>query len=658
MKFKRLAALLLAFLLLANSAVAFAENGPDPAEDPVDAAGAFLEKPDSYTVEGVTYPYLRQLANTEPVEESEMTLYFVNGGDIPYVSLEDYAAFLSELLAELNKGDIEYRVQAISDALFLISRDDNASTLYIDTEEDSLYFLNMNGFTQKVGSRAAVTIMDLPEVDLPDVEEMADLLRMFSDILGENSDIDLGADIDEASEEDFTDVPLPEDFEDMEDDSLDQEDAELFRLGGFGFYYNRAGDSVEFNMGDYMIDLVAVDGVCYIPFQTLNDLLLTKEYMQFVFTGEKVLGCAYGTALSETRFEAPTGTFSEEFALFNYNELRFLLDSCYGLKPEHNITEFGDLFAFDTGMLLDLTGTDPRKFDLALQELAWRYLDDGHSGYIGGSVLAGPSELDKYVTFLDLGPSGLSTVMAGDAFADARKAVYGDAVTGDEVYLYEEFGDTAFITFDSFTQKREDLAYYTDELDLENPQDTLELIMYANQQIKRENSPIKNIVIDLSNNGGGNASAAVFVLGWFLGDASVSLRDTLTGAQTNLSYNVDVDRDGAYDADKDSVSAGYNLYCMTSKHSFSCGNLVPAACKSSGKVTMVGQTSGGGSCVVLPCTTASGAFFQISGPFQLAIIKNGSFYNIDSGIDPDIVLTKAASFYDRAALADYLREVK
>ena len=206
MKFKRLAALLLAFLLLANSAVAFAENGPDPAEEPDDAAGAFLEKPDSYTVEGVTYPYLRQLANTEPVEESEMTLYFVNGGDIPYVSLEDYAAFLSELLAELNKGDIEYRVQAISDALFLISRDDNASTLYIDTEEDSLYFLNMNGFTQKVGSRAAVTIMDLPEVDLPDVEEMADFLRMFSDILGGNPDIDLAAEIGEAEEEDFTDL--------------------------------------------------------------------------------------------------------------------------------------------------------------------------------------------------------------------------------------------------------------------------------------------------------------------------------------------------------------------------------------------------------------------------------------------------------------------
>ena len=657
MKFKRLAALLLVFLLLANSTCAFAAEDTNPAEEPDDAVESIPEKPDSYTVEGVTYPYLRQLAETEPVKEGKMTLYFVNGGDIPYVSLEDYAAFLSELLTELNKGDIEYNVKALSDTLFIIGRDDNASTMYIDTKEDSLYFLNLNGFTQKIGSRAAVSIMDLPEVELPDVEEMADFLRMFSDVLAKNPDMDLDAEIVEA-EEDFADVPLSEEYTDEGDVPADPEDEKLFSLGGFGFYYNRAGDPVEFNLGDYMIDLIAVDGKCYIPFQTLNDLFLTKEYMQFVFTGEKVLGCAYDTSLSETRFEAPTGSFSEEFARFNYNELRFLLDSYYGLKPEHNITEFGDLLAFDTGLLVDLTGTDPRKFDLALQELAWRYLDDGHSGYLGGSVLAGPSELDQYVTFLDLGPSSLSSIMTGDMFKDAREAVYGDAVTDDEVLLYEEYGDTAFITFDSFTQKREDLAYYTDDLDLENPQDTLELIMYANQQIKREDSPIKNIVIDLSNNIGGNASAAVFVLGWFLGDASISLRDTLTGAQTNLTYNVDVDRDGFYDADKDSVGTGYNLYCMTTTNSFSCGTLVPAACKNSGKVTMVGQTSGGGSCVVLPCTTASGAFFQISGPFQLALVKNGSFYNIDAGIDPDIVLTKAKSFYDRAALADYLREVK
>ena len=43
----------------------------------------------SHTVEGKTYPCLRQLWD-EDVTEDEMTLYFVDGGDIPYVALSEY----------------------------------------------------------------------------------------------------------------------------------------------------------------------------------------------------------------------------------------------------------------------------------------------------------------------------------------------------------------------------------------------------------------------------------------------------------------------------------------------------------------------------------------------------------------------------------------
>lgn len=619
-----------------------------------EAPAAETEAPLVYTVKGVTYPYLLQLTDDEDPEESEMTLYFFNNGDIPYVALDEYMSFLGELLTKLDKGDVEYNVEALTDTLFIASRPDNYSAVYVDTEDDTLFFVNLNGFTQKVGQKAAVTIKALPEPEIEDLDEMAAMISMFQGLF---TDLEAGADDGEAlsdlDDEAFAEDDAAEPDDDDGEYTLDlPEDPQFFTTGGFSIY-NRAGDTVEFKMDEYMIDLIGVDGRCYVPFQTLNDLFLSLEYIQHVFTGEKILGFAYGSEFADARFEVPTGTFSEEFALFNYNELRFLLDSYYGLKPEHNIKDFGTLLAMDTDLMLDLAGTDPRKFDLALQRLTFTYLDDGHSGYLGSSVLAGPNELDPYVTFLTLGPSGMMSMQAGEKFVKARAAVYGDAVPG-----YEEVGDTAFITFDSFTQKREDEEYYTAEIDPDNLQDTIELIIYANSQIKREDSPIKNIVLDLSNNNGGQASAAVCVMSWFLGDAPVALRDTLTGAQTNMIYNCDVDLDGYYDVDADTVSNGYNLYCMTSIRSFSCGNLVPAACKSSGKVTMVGQISGGGSCVVLPCTTASGALFAISSPHQLAIIKNGTFYNIDSGVDPDIVLTKAESFYNRPALADYLRAAK
>ena len=659
MKLRKLLSALLALLMTA--APALAEAAPETTG----------EAPAAYTVEAKTFPYLYQFDTSKDPIESEMTLYFVNGGDIPYVALDEYAPFLSGVMAEVGKEGINYKVEQHGDDQFSVSREDNGSTMYVQTGDDVLYFVNLNGFTQTVGSKAAVTVLDLPEVEpMIDLDQMAKIsLGLWKIMNGLPVTVeDMGMDTsdlpEEAKDVDLSSLPVDEVEGDAGDEEIPEEpedenkEKNMFTMAGLsGYYLNRAGDTVEFNMGDYMIDLIAADGRCYIPFQTMNDLFMNMEYLQFVFTGEQVLGFAYQGSLGDKRFAAEVGEFSEEFAMFNYNELRFLLDGFYGLKPEHNIDDFGTLMTLDTGLSVDLTGTDPRRFDLALMVLLTRYLDDGHSGYISGSVLAGERDpqVDAMAKSMVWGPSSKAMATEMLKFKEAREAVYRAWVPG-----YEEIGDTAFVTFDAFTQARSEQDYYTPSL-LNNdsvPQDTIDLITYANKQVRREGSPVKNIVLDLSNNGGGNATAALFVMSWFLGEASVTLRDTLTGAETSMSYNCDVDLDGMYDETLDTVKTGYNLYCMTGPGSFSCGNLVPAACKASGNVTMVGRTSGGGSCVVLPCTTASGAVFQISGTHQLALMKNGSFYNIDSGIEPDVLLTKPESFYDRAALAEYLKEVK
>jgi len=138
--------------------------------------------------------------------------------------------------------------------------------------------------------------------------------------------------------------------------------------------------------------------------------------------------------------------------------------------------------------------------------------------------------------------------------------------------------------------------------------------------------------------------------------------DTVAGAgairNDSSEYHVIVyDMDGQYN-EQDNVANGYRLYCLTSNNSFSCGNLVPAAFRSSGRVTLIGQPTGGGSCVVQPCTTAAGTLFQISGNKQVSIIKNGSFYNTDGGIEPDFRLEKPESFYDRPALVEYPLDLK
>ena len=119
-----------------------------------------------------------------------------------------------------------------------------------------------------------------------------------------------------------------------------------------------------------------------------------------------------------------------------------------------------------------------------------------------------------------------------------------------------------------------------------------------------------------------------------------------------MVYRADINLDHEFD-ERDTV-ADKKLYCLVSPVSFSCGNLVPAVFKSSQRVTLLGRTSGGGSCTVQPLSTAHGSVFQISGTQRMSFAKNGSFYDIDQGVEPDYYINRLSGFYDRPALTEYI----
>ena len=85
--------------------------------------------------------------------------------------------------------------------------------------------------------------------------------------------------------------------------------------------------------------------------------------------------------------------------------------------------------------------------------------------------------------------------------------------------------------------------------------------------------------------------------------------------------------------------------------------LVPAALKGKPCVTLLGKTSGGGSCVVRSCTSASGAVFAISSSNQISSMKNGSLYNADEGAEPDFAISRYETFYDREALVEFIHNL-
>ena len=662
-------------------------------------------------VEGKTVPVIIDIMDENGRQEMEFTLYFVEGGDIPYVKLSDYAPLLSELtlygeenvdlygLFTVNAegGDIEF-----PDHYFTLSRTEPFSAVVFNTADDTIEISDYNKFTKVPGHKGLVTALDLPE------PVQFDLAAYYSRVEGlspEEAD-QLYEELDAA----------------YEAERAEKEKDQLFILDSSPF--NIEGDSLMINLRDYLIDLVESNGECYVPLQTLTDLFVGEMYLYFVYNNDKLYIFSYGSDLLDEVNAKEPEPMSEEFALFNYNELRLNLDLHYGLKEEHGITDFGTFFQ-RTGILKDLTGTSGKKFDKALSKLLSIYLDDLHSGFVGNSWRhEEETELEIMESFTTFGAS----------FSDMFATSYWHGVSRQEAYegdipMYEEIGDTAFITFDTFYCGVDDFAEYYDpnlvldpsefvihnsrldyeeneetdaapetaetedaeastegsaeaaveesaeeaaEVAAEEPAeetaeepaaeeaeevDTIKLLLYAYGQITRENSPIERVVIDLSNNGGGMAVAAIFTLGFILNSPRIVLRDTMTGAQTISEYRVDVNRDNEYDYGDSMVSAGKKVYVMIAPGSFSCGNLVPAACKAA-HITLVGQASGGGSCVVLPGCTASGALFQISGTKQLSIVRNGSFYNIDKGIEPDIYLSTREAFYDREGLVEYLHSIK
>ena len=410
--------------------------------------------------------------------------------------------------------------------------------------------------------------------------------------------------------------------------------------------YTRLGDELTFTLGDYDIDLIHQDGLYLVPLQTMSDILVPGASRgNLFFNGQSVIITTNVNECADLYYAAPTGVRSEALTEFGYNELCMMLDYFYGFRDTHKIESF-DKLLHDVGFKVILKDPDPEQADLAIYRLITDFLDDNHSQFLGFSYLTGPIDYTAH------GKAWTRLFDHLDAYKNARDAFYPDGIPG-----YEEIGNTAYITFDGFkctADSGEEYYGVENPLDFDDD-DTISLIIKAHAMITREDSPIENVVLDLSENTGGMDDAAVFVISWFLGEANITMEDNMTGAMCTSTYRADVNRDRVFD-EKDTI-ADKNLFCLTSPVCFSCGNLVPCAFKESGKVTLLGDTTGGGSCGVLYASSAWGTCFQISANTRLSFLKNGALYDIDRGADPDFVITKPEKYYDRQALTDYINSL-
>ena len=419
---------------------------------------------------------------------------------------------------------------------------------------------------------------------------------------------------------------------------------ELFQRGDSSFV--RRGESIGLYFEDFFIELIYEDGKGYMLLQTFSDLFLAYFYINLAYNGEAVF-MIEATDLGdmrETYYSVEPRERSAELARFNYVETCLSLQFNYGLKDEHDIPSFGTLFEL-TGIDQAMQSTDALEANVALSDVINGYIDDLHSAFVFASPYAGDVAVEPNVQSLSanriIGHAQRLSAAAREYFPDGMR-------------FYQEIGNTAYISFNSFTADY-DNDYYGALASGEPIADTIGIIMYAHAQITRENSPIENVVLDLSLNTGGHADAAIYTIAWFLGECDLHLEDAVTGARSSTNYRVDVNGDRKFD-ENDSI-AHLNRYCLVSPVSFSCGNLVPAVFKNSNQVTLLGRQTGGGACAVQPLASADGSIWQISSRLRLSTVTNGSFYAVDQGVAPDVLIDKDESYYDREALTEYINSL-
>ena len=420
------------------------------------------------------------------------------------------------------------------------------------------------------------------------------------------------------------------------------------------------GTDTAVNLQDYNIPSPVVNGVGYLPLQTFSDLFVSAAGIALCYNGDLVALATTSsfkddleqlTGLGELYYSAPIRPRSEALAEFTLNELCLALDFHYGLKEEHGIDNFRDYF-IRSGLVTDLLDPDAQVSTAALAKLCMNHFSDNHSALMAASPYMDQAE--PLLSFESMSLGQFERIANTGTYYAARGAFYPESVPG-----YEEIGNTAYVTFDTFMLDPEKDYYAGESSDEEYTSmtdDVIGLLIYANQQIHRENSPIENVVIDLSNNGGGIADVAVSVCCWALDLSSVNVQDMNSGARSVTLYAFDANLNHVFYESEDNIS-DKNLFCLISPLSFSCGNLVPATLKASGKVTLLGKASTGGTCIVQLLSTADGTLFAVSGRKRVNTVNNGVFYSVDEGVEPHYYLPRAEMFYDRQKLTDYINSL-
>ncbi|WP_029608663.1 S41 family peptidase [Mycoplasma simbae] len=421
-------------------------------------------------------------------------------------------------------------------------------------------------------------------------------------------------------------------------------------------------NSAQINLNKYNIDVLSEGDNLFLPISVFNLMFCSPNYYNLQFNGSKFLGVDY--KYSRARFDSNMPQEYIDFyrkgiadtkqsRLNNYNFMALLFDNYYGLAnsffSSNNATDFYE-YTQNIGIKNKLLSTDYNVYKEAYQDFIYGKLNELHSRIISKSFAEKSGTVVSY--------DGRDKSQKRTQFSQRRDQLEmlreQNNINSRVVHIYD---DTARIVFNSFEVGDKDELKQDDKWRY----DTYWLFDAALAKIKNsENaSKIKNIVLDISLNGGGSSAALQKSLG-FLTNKPVHLyiQDRLSQKYDDLSFVTDTNRDGKYNS-YDGYTQ-YNWFVLAGLNTFSAANLFTHVAKADKLATVIGNKSGGGMFAILPTVLPDGTNIDISSSTAYSGKSNSKPTDVnelpytEDGVEPDIYLNYEDYYSTR--LLDKIRE--
>ena len=556
---------------------------------------------------GISRAFYSQVYNEKGEKQFTVVTFNLQGWeDVPFIRLEDVGKFMNYI----NDRGYNYYIPPSGESVYKCKYyQDDAGTKYpAEWKDDTLYFdvknqtIYSDDFTRMVSPKNAVN-------------------NGIGNVYAEKAD---------AATKSYPKIDFNNNTTYVKAKERTTIDLKAYGLKMFVFDTTR-----------YKTAFTGYENDLLVPFQVIADTFLRVVVCSFngfdYYVGIDATSDQLATTKAYDSGRFVSSIRSQLKAEYNYRNLCLLFDKNYCLKERRtevgkdNIGAFINDSIFKAGLGFDLLSTDTATYDTALVKFLKGYIDDGHTGYHEPSMYQSYASISQYQRLSSESFNGPRNKALDDIYK-ARKADRKAAGGKMGVFYVKDGNDKkekmAVIVFDNFLQGNPGNLTDLDKIAGAN---TYWFLTKAFEDIANY-TDVKNVVIDLSCNGGGVIQQCMLAL-CFLRDTDeffMAEKNHLDNSIAKFYFNINT-------GSATSLKKNYNFYVLTSGFSFSCGNFFPAVCHYQLGVPIVGQKSGGGGGVVKPTQTSDGALFQTSASAEMcAIDANGNYVCIDAGVPVDL----------------------